>query len=565
MMRKLRFETLELLSRRERKARRIVFHPHLTVIQGENDVGKSSVIKSLYWAFGATPPKFHSSWKKANVKALVTFTVEGTRYRILRDHDAFGIFDADGRLLLATTQIGKELAPFLGELINFKLILTNRNGEPEVPPPAYAFLPFYIDQDGGWSKPLESFSSLTQFVDFRRDLLEFHTGIFPNEYYELGADKRSIQVEQKELEADRRVVRKAVERFDLEASFDGLELTTEGHEEAIEQLLVRLQQVKRARQERASKLSDVLDQRMILDQQVSVVRASIAELEKDAKFAGDLAEEEVFCPTCGTMHRNDFANRFSIVEDREACFEFLADARQKIGALASQAIKAEADVHKADRTLAEIQTSLEAKRGDVTLLDVIESRGRRIASDQFAGQIEELDGKIADLLGAISKIDERLAELKDKKRRDTIVNYYSTFILAYLNRLDVTNYTADDYTKIPATIGETGSDLPRALLAYFLAILQTVHKHSTALFAPIVVDSPNQQDQDPKNVGAMIELIMSSRPGDVQTILGTVSLHGRKVEDGSLIELTDKLSVMRSMDYDDVLASMQPLMDQLTA
>ncbi len=562
-MRKLRFESLELLSRKEAKGRKIEFHPRLTVIQGENDVGKSSVIKSLYWAFGATPPKFHGSWKSANVKALVTFTIDGIRYRILRDHDTFGLFDTNGALLLSTNQVGKELAPFLSDLINFKLVLTNRDGDPEIPPPAFAFLPFYIDQDAGWAKPLDSFAQLTQFANFKQDLLEFHTGIFPNEYYELSADKRSLQVDQKVLEADRRIVRKAIERFNLEASFDGLELSTEGHEQAIEQLLARLQQVKQTRQERATKLSDVLDQRMILDQQIAVVRASIAELEKDAKFAGDIAEEEIFCPTCGTLHRNDFANRFSIVEDREACFEFLAGSKQKINILTSQAVKAEADVQAADAMLAEIQSTLDAKQGDVSLLEVIESRGRRIASDVFVGQIDDLDTQIADLLSKIAKIEERLDELKNKKRRNEIVTYYSGFVLSYLDRLDVTNYSADDYTRLPARIGETGSDLPRALLAYFLAVLKTVHEHSTAVFAPIVVDSPNQQDQDPKNVGAMIDLIISSRPVDAQTILGTVSLHGREIEDGDLIVLTDKLSVMRSQDYERISASMRPYMEQL--
>lgn len=564
-MKKLRFESLELLSRKEGKARRIEFHPRLTVIQGENDVGKSSVIKSLYWTFGATPPKFHASWKSANVKALVSFTIDGVGYRILRDHDTFGIFDANGGLLLSTNQVGKELAPYLSNLINFKLVLTSRSGEPEVPPPAFAFLPFYIDQDAGWGKPLDSFAQLAQFADFRKDLLEFHTGIFPNEYYDLSAEKRSLQVDQRAFEADQRIVRKAIERFNLDSSFDGLELSTEGHEQAIEQLLARLQQVKQTRQERASKLADVLDQRMILDQQVSVVRAAIAEFEKDAKFAGDIAEEEIFCPTCGTLHRNDFANRYSIVEDREACFEFLADAKQKLSVLTTQATKAEADVRRADVALAEIQASLEVKKGDVSLLEVIESRGRRIASDVFVGQIDDLNTQIAEILAKIVKIDDDLEELKDKKRREDIVNYYSRCILHYLKSLDVTNYSADDYTRIPARIGETGSDLPRALLAYFLAILKTVHKHSTALFAPIVVDSPNQQDQDPKNVGAMIDLIISSRPFDAQTILGTVSLHGREIKDGEVVVLTDKLSVMRPSEYEAISSSMKPYMDQLSA
>lgn len=563
-MKKLRFETLELLSLRERKARKIEFHPLLTVIKGANDVGKSSVIKSLYWALGASPAKIHPTWARANIKALLTFTIDGRRYRIFRDHDTFGVFDADGELLLATSQVTKELTPFLGQILDFNLVFSNRKGEPEIPPPAYAFLPFYVDQDAGWSKPLDSFANLFQYADFRKALLEFHTGILPKEYYELEANKRRLQVDQKELEADRRVVRKAIERFNLQASFDGLELSIDGHEHAIDSLLARLKQIREVRQERANKLSEILDQRMIIDQQMHVVRASIAELEKDARFAGELPEE-IFCPTCGTAHRNDFANRYGIVEDREACFEFLADAKQKVGALASQAAAVEFGIHDADRALADIQAVLDAKQGDVSLFEVIESRGRSIASHLFDGQNEELDRQISDLLGEIAKIDENLSEFKDKRRREEIIRYYSGFVLDYLRRLDVTNYSADEFTRIPAKISETGSDLPRALLAYFLAILRTIHQYSTSLFAPIVVDSPNQQDQDATNVGAMIDLVVAARPDDAQMILGTVSLHGRSIAPGKVIEFTEKLSVLQKDEFDDTVLSMQPYMEQMTA
>ncbi|MBL8597789.1 MAG: hypothetical protein JNL14_08625 [Devosia sp.] len=561
-MKNLRFESLELLSRRERKGRRIKFHPRLTVIQGENDVGKSSVIKSLYWAFSASSPRIHPTWAQANIKALVTFTVDDERYRIFRDQDFYGVFNGNGELMLSTNLV-RDLAPFLANLFDFKLVLPNRKGEPEIPPPAYAFLPFYIDQDAGWVRPLDSFDYLTQFPNFRKDLLEFHTGILPNEYYELGATKRSLQVSQKEREADRRVVRKAIERFELEASFDGLELSIEEHEGAIEQLLVRLKSVKAARNERACKLADILDQRMIIDQQMAVVRASISELEKDARFASDIQEQEVFCPTCGTVHRNDFANRFSIVEDREACFDFLTEARQKIVGLTNQAEKFETEIRRTDGTLAEIQSSLDQKQGAVSLLEVIESRGRTIAANMFQKQLVELDEEIAGLLGEIRKIEERLEELRDKKRREQIVNFYATLVVGYLRRLDVTNYSRDEFTRIPAKISETGSDLPRSLLAYSLAILGTIHKYSTSLFAPIVIDSPNQQDQDATNVAAMIDLIIATRPENAQTILGTVSMHGLEIEDGVVIEFKEKLSVLQADQYDDVLASMTPYMNQL--
>lgn len=564
MMKRLRFESLELLSLRERKARKIDFHPLMTVITGTNDVGKSSVIKSLYWAFGASPAITHPTWSAANVKAMVTFTVDDIRYRILRDHNAIGIFDQDGRVLLVTSQITKELAPYLADLLDFQLVLTNRQGAPEIPPPAYAFLPFYIDQDSGWTKPMNSFDNLGQYADFRKPLLEFHTGILPNEYYRLEAEKRRLQVEQRALEADRRVIQKAVERFKLEVQFDGLELSIEGHELAIEQLLGRIQSVRAVRQERAKQLAGAQDERMLIEQQLQIVRASIVELERDATFAGELPDE-VFCPTCGTSHQNDFANRYGIVQDREACFEFFSEARSRVTDLTAKAAKAESGVRLADRAIAEIQASIEVKKGDISLFEVIESRGRAIASNMFDGQINELNLQIGKILLDIKDIAAGLDKLKDKDRRAAIVRFYSGFMLRYLKSLDVTNFSADEVIKIPARIRETGSDLPRAILAYFLAIIQTISKHSSSIFGPIVVDSPNQQDQDDTNVAKMIDLIISERPDQAQIVLGTVSLHGHQVDNGKVIDLTEKKSVLRASEFEALSASLRPYLDQMTA
>jgi hypothetical protein len=562
MMKKLRFEKLELLSLKEQKARQIEFHPEMTVLTGANDVGKSSVIKSLYWAFGASSSKIHPSWVKANVVALVTFTVGSARYKILRLFDSFGVFNEDGDLLISTSQITKELGPFLGELLDFKLVLTSRQGEPQVPPPAYAFLPFYIDQDGGWGKPLDSFANLGQYPDFRKALIEFHTGILPNEYYELEAQKRGKQLEQKVLEADRKVVRKAIKRFNLEPSFDGTELTIEGHEKAIEELLQRLKELRLTRRERARVFADILDERTAIEQQIKIVRAAISEIDKDIKFAGE-QPDEIYCPTCGTTHTNDFKNRYGVIDDREACLQFLAEGHQKLVALAQRANQAEIEVRGTDQALSKLQTILDEKRGSVSLKQVIESRGRNIALEMFDKQIDDIDSDIAKIIGAISDIADEMLELKDKGRRDRIVADYTAFMLDYLEKLDVVNFDIEQVSKIPAVISDTGSDLPRSILSYFLAIVNTIYKHSTSIHAPIIVDSPNQQDQDKINVGAMIDLIVSARPAGAQVILGTVSLHDREIVSGKVIEFTEKKSVLRESEYDDVFDSITPYRNML--
>ena len=563
-MKRLRFEKLELLSSKEQKARLVEFHPDMTVIIGANDVGKSSIIKSLYWAFGAEPAKIHPSWVKAHVMAAVTFTVDDVPYKILRIFDSFGVFDGNGNLLLSTSQVTSELAPFIGQILNFGLIFTNRQGNPEIPPPAFAFLPFYIDQDGGWTKPLDSFSKLGQYTDFRKALLEFHTGILPNEYYELDAKRRAKLIDQKALEADRAVVRKAIERFKLQPAFDGVELSMDGHERAIERLLLKLRDLQQARQERAKAFADVLDQRLAIDQQVKVVRASITEMEKDISFAGDLSDQ-IYCPTCGTTHDNDFANRYGIIEDREACFQFLIESQQKLTALARQAGAAEAQIRNTDAALREVQASLDAKRGAVTLQQVIDSRSRVIAASMFESQIADIDKAIGTILGEILDIAEGMAKLKDKSRRDAIVKDYTDCMLSYLAHLDVVNFDVEQVSRIPATISDTGSDLPRSILAYFLAIVKTIYTHSTSVLAPIIIDSPNQQDQDKVNVGSMIDLIVLSRPEFGQVILGTVSLHDRAIKSGKIIEFTEKESVLREDEYDSVLASILPYRNKLIA
>ena len=211
--------------------------------------------------------------------------------------------------------------------------------------------------------------------------------------------------------------------------------------------------------------------------------------------------------------------------------------------------------------MAEIQAALDARREEVSLADVIESKGRRIASDLFREQFDGLTDEISKLVSEIKDIEEKLSALKDRKRREEIVAFYAQLMLSYLDRLDVSNYSVQEFTKLPARISATGSDLPRSILAYCLAILNTMNEFSTSFFGPVVIDSPNQQDQDAKNVGTMIDLIVKAVPDDAQVILGTVSLHGQTFEDAAIIEFTDKLQVLRADEFESVQATLQPLMD----
>src|SRR3954463_6451916 len=86
---------LTLLSFREKRARRFSFHPKTTIVKGDNDTGKSSLLKSIYRCFGAAPAVTHSKWKDARVIGVLTFAVDGRTFHVLQNQMRYSFFDAD--------------------------------------------------------------------------------------------------------------------------------------------------------------------------------------------------------------------------------------------------------------------------------------------------------------------------------------------------------------------------------------------------------------------------------------------------------------------------------------
>ncbi|MGV7218609.1 hypothetical protein [Bradyrhizobium sp. UFLA05-112] len=205
-MKSLRFQKLYLCSELEKSARIATFDPNTTVVLGENDTGKSCLIKSIYAAFGADAYKVSPSWQSLKVDLLLDFTVNEDAYRILRTGSFFGLFDRKGQMIWEASGVTGGVAPRLAELLDFRLTLQDRNGDQVVPPPAYCFLPFYIDQDIGWLKTWSSFARLQMFEGYKHDVSYFHAGLLPNEYYVAKGSKLEAERSKDEFKVEKRAL-----------------------------------------------------------------------------------------------------------------------------------------------------------------------------------------------------------------------------------------------------------------------------------------------------------------------------------------------------------------------
>jgi hypothetical protein len=555
-MKNLRLQKLHLCSDLEKAARTVQFDYHKTVILGENDTGKSCLIKSIYAVFGADAYKTNDTWDAVKANLLLEFTVDGVSYRIMRSGSFFALFDGFDELIWNGSGIVSGIGPQIAKLLDLKLTLQDRNGEQIVPPPAFCFLPFYVDQDIGWLRTWASFAGIQMFENPKRDVAYFHAGLRPNDYYVAKATKLAADRAREDLKTDRKALDRAARRLQAGRSPIRFDLSPENFASKIDDLLSECQSLQEKQDRVQRVLSDLYSKRSALLEQNEIAGFALSELDADYEFMRKAAEAEIVCPTCGTVHVNDFANKFGLISDAETCRGFLIEVRQEIEATDEQIAAERAKFEAFGGHITRINNILSEERGELKLRDLIEGESERMVDTAIAAERTDINFKISEEDARSNEASATMKSFEDKKFQKTIMDRYFQFMKQFITELRVPGLAEKSFKQIDCVINETGSDLPRALLAYYYAFVHTMRGTSASALCTLVVDTPVQQDQDPENAARIIQFALGQVPQDMQMILGTVSLHGVDY-DGYVIKTENKYRLLSKDAYEQVSGAMK--------
>lgn len=539
-----------IMSQPERTAKSVTFHPERTIILGSNDTGKSSLIKSIYSAFGAPAAKENSNWKALNPIILVKFELYGESYSILKDGKYYTIFDRDDELIETFDSVTKGLGPFLAKLFQFNLKLNDQKGVLITPPPAFCFLPFYIDQDAGWQTTWASFKNLSQIKAYKKPSIEFHTGLRPNEFYEKKSEFDACAVEIEELNREKRVAKKVLEKIRNKLSLETFDIDIESFQAEIKQMLVQCQQLKKDQDSFKNKLSGLYNDKINYESQIIIATNAVKELHKDFEFATEL-HNEVDCPTCGAHYDDLFSERFNIALDENRAEELLLELKELHFSTIETLKNVEESFLKKSKEIEQIETILEEKKGEVKLSDIIEKEGRKELNTIFNADVLALEDLISKILSKQVLLKERLDTLDNKNRKGEIRLFFKDLMKTNLKSLDVTNLAEKDYSDVITFKGNTGSAGARILIAYYFSVFRLIEKYSSSIFCPIIVDSPNQQAQDPEHIDKIYNFIKDNQPNGSQMILGLEELYNVDFG-GKIVELTDKYHLLNRENYEIV-------------
>lgn len=557
-MKKFILEEIMLLSNREQRAKKVLFDPKTTIILGANDTGKSSLIKHIYWTFGAELPSINDDWKSAQVSCVVKFFVDEKRYILLRDDKFFALFDENSNLIGSYTSVTNELGPVLADIFDFKIKLLSRSGLEIVPPPAFYLLPFYVDQDSGWVQSWSSFKRLDQVAKWRKPLIEYHLGIKTNEYFEIKNQIDIIRLKLEDLLIQQKAVQRTVDHIKNDVESINLALNVESFKAEINELIINLKNLQGLRENFRAELVNYSNTRNTIENQIAIVTRTLGEVRADYSYAS--SHDEIDCPTCGHGYENSFADRFSIAEDENKCAELLAELNKEFINVSEKIDSLKNDFHVADSEVSNIGSILAKKKGDLTLHEVIESEGKRQLKTILIAQLE-------DILLAMTKVkleqEDLLLKQKDvvgslKEKKQRVIALYHQRMRDYLLKLDVQKLSLDSYKDVDCNINISGSDKPRALLAYYYSVLHVMHDFTSTTFAPIIIDSPNQQDQDKDSLKKMLEFIRDEGVSDSQLILGLTDTQGIDFG-GKTITLSEKQYLLSKEEYAAVSEEINPL------
>ena len=560
-MSSLVFKDVLILSRAEKKARKVSFEPGINLLTGENNVGKSTLLKSLYYTLGADTPQLQNSrWKKSRPIYCLRISLKGKEYYVLRDEKYFGVFDSNKRLISRHSGVSTEtgIAHFINPLLNFRIEL-ERKDETQLgmAGPAFYFLPFYIDQDEGWTTSWSSFNGLPQFRDYRTNMIEYHLGVRPQSYYD--AKRRSIELNSRlqKLTGEKNTLigvrdsyhkRKAARQVDLDPAVFRRE---------VEELVDQYNQIYGRQQQVLQELKEVRSERHGLENEILILRKAVRELDADYTFAEDPeTADPVGCPTCGTLIANTIVERFGILEDIDQCHALIDQRQKKLVDVGLEEQAVEEKYRKVTAELSPIEELLQRQRENVTFAAFVSSEGMK---DVMASLDEDISALTEQQALVQKDLDGLADDLKvDSKHKKAINEYYQARMKEFLGDLNVHVLESADYKTYSKLIKHNalGSDLPRSLLAQYLAFLQTMKKFNEFVVCPLVIDSPRQQEQDKTNEKAIFDFIFGRRLPDQQLILGTVSLADLPAdvipEEAHSIGLEGKYGLLRADQYADV-------------
>ena len=516
-----------------KEAKRVDFSPGKNLITSEhNHLGKSVIMKSIYYTLGAEVYYPHPI-KKLNLLTYIEFTLNSHQYRVARLNNTFVLYcdGSFGGYFSSVSEFDDELSKLFGLEIN--LVAKDQEGTIVKCPPAYYYMPYYVDQENGWAVNSFSFDRMTQFdMPQRKSSYFFHLGVLDNGYVEISkrqkTNSRQIGTLTKENEKYRTVIET------LQAGLNAVQMSfdTASLEQAI---ALRQQEIKKLLDELSKVRGDLLDAEDQLVQLVHEKELLSKYIKKKVPQTDFSAGESIECPRCGMVFEQALIQKLEKAYLLESLHDDYTTISEKQVRLEKKIAKLRRKFSDKEHTLNDFERSLASDRESYNAY--VKSKATNQLLKEYWEQIGYNTSEIERLRKDNTEINKQLSLYAQEK---TQVN---TAYLGNLGKLfvglDIPADQIGENSEPGSALVASGAYGPRCKIAQMLAFIETQHAVAPDLITfPIVIDSPNVLEQDDDHLDTVIRTLLTWNKTDNQIIVASIQGKDTAAEIGGVNIIT---------------------------
>ncbi|WP_194541020.1 hypothetical protein [Paenibacillus sp. JZ16] len=549
-MKRLLIKKLIVISDVEESSREVSFEAGLNLLIGENKTGKSSLIKSIFYSFGCEMI-FEDDWKKLVQRYILYFDYGDIKYCIIREKKFikfFRMIEESSPIVLAETEHFHDYCAALMQEFEVSMDCLTTAGVkiPLTPPLLFRFQ--YIDQDLGWSKIGESFSNMKYIRNWKENTNKYVVGYQGEEYYKEKQNQLIIKNVVQEYNVKLKYFNellKAIQTQKYVIDSNQEEINVDKSQlKAIFSELEELERRKIKIEDETSVLKNILYERNL---QLTTVRSYIKELDKDHEFALN-QEEDIICPTCGTVHKNTMFDRLGIVKDIQSGNELIKQIRNEVKEMESALVQLSVEKNELNKRYVILKKKVEHSKESASIANIYRNEGKQelVLTGKF--ERDKIVNSILEEERKAKLIEEKIKELNSPKRRKQILTSFKAIYEKVLDDLNVPLHTLKlkDFVQ---ELTKTGSEKPRIIYAYHVSLYLYNLNRIVSPFNFLAIDTPNQQGQDWKNLKSIDEVLGQLLDKRGQVIIGTERETGYEEQASKVIRLLEARKTLIKQDY----------------
>ncbi|MBH6948084.1 hypothetical protein I6A93_10200 [Clostridioides difficile] len=544
-MNSLFVNSLYIFEYESKMAKKIDFKHGINILTSDeksgNDVGKSVLLKSIYHTLGADSI-FDHMWNKITKTYILNVTIKNKTYYVYRRDNLFKIYNTNFKKIFMTNN-RDELSNYLSDLYSFKVMLPKReNEELELAPPVYSYLLNYIDQDHLDGSKFSSFNSLTQFPNYKENVIYTHFGLFDEEYYKAIKELEILKSEEKNKKKEREVtlnmlnkIKSYLGNLDAPESIEVLNIELNKTKEEYSNIVINLQKIK-------NNLMKIRNEKVDLE-------LNIKEIELTRRNEMKKLKVKNVCPSC-SHEIEDIDSKF-IINNQIEDLIILKDE------LESEIIKCNRVIEKKEEEYQSLLDKLHEyesnmKINDDSISNVLKHKAYIDTKDDIVLDLEIIDKKIKEIQQTIEPYDKKIKEYNSLKKKANAK--YEELMKKAKKDFGLEEIDENKIKNIKNNFIARGSNRAITTIMWYLTLLAVKYEfNENAMKFPLILDSPNNVESDEIKEESLFKYIFKNTKTDTQLILSSLGFNEMQFSEfkfDNIIKLENsKYNLLNKEDY----------------